>query len=55
MSDVARLLLDLMKYLERNYDAMIKCNTDEGYILVETDEEVFVVSVQKDSLEDWGY
>jgi hypothetical protein len=55
MEDAERLLLDLMKYVERNYDVTIGISTDKGYFTMKTDEEVFVVNVQKESLEDWGY
>lgn len=54
-SDQQRLLSDLIKYVEGNYEVMIGIDRAEGYFTMKTDEEVFVVSVRKDSLEDWGY
>jgi len=53
MSDEQKLLNDLVKYVERNYDGFIGVGDDE--FILRTDEEVFVISIRKDTLDDWGF
>lgn len=51
MSDIDILVHDLTKFVENNYDGMIGVGDD--HISIKTDEEVFVITITKESLEDW--
>lgn len=51
MDDAEKLLNDLVKYIERNYEGMIAIGNN--YLTLRTDEEVFVITIEKDSLENW--
>jgi len=51
MDDIDILIHDLTKFVERNYAGII--GIGEDHISIKTDKEVFVITVTKESLEDW--
>ena len=51
MDDITKLLNDLVKYIERNYEGMVTIGNN--YLVLKTNEEVFIITVEKDSLENW--